>query len=153
MPANTSPIFTASGDISWSNNFLTTSSMVSGVQASAYDGTSAVLIHTAGLNGSFVQKIVCEAGGHTVLGGNTACVLRIFVNNGTSNLDASANALYYQYSLPLTTQTNLTATAHAEIPLALQLPPGYRLFAVVAGTGGTTILSGGWKIICVAGEY
>jgi len=153
MPINTSPVFTVSGDISWSDNFLFTSSMVSGIQASAYDGTSAVLIHTAGIQGSFVQKLVCEAGGHTLLGGNTACVLRIFINNGNSNLNASANALYYQYSLPATTQSNLLASAHIEIPLALQLNPNYKLYAIVAGTGGTTLLSGGWKITCIAGEY
>ena len=153
MPINTSPVFTVSGDISWSDNFLFTSSMVSGIQASAYDGTSAVLIHTAGSQGSFVQKLVCEAGGHTLLGGNTACVLRIFINNGNSNLNASANALYYQYSLPATTQSNLLASAHIEIPLALQLNPNYKLYAIVAGTGGTTLLSGGWKITCIAGEY
>lgn len=153
MPINTSPVFTVSGDISWSNDFLFTSSMVSGIQASAYDGTSAVLIHTAGIQGSFVQKLVCEAGGHTLLGGNSACVLRIFINNGNSNLNASANALYYQYSMPATAQSNLVATAHIEIPLALQLPPNYRLYAVLSGTGGTTLLSGGWKITCIAGEY
>lgn len=153
MPVNTSPIFTVSGDITWSDNFLFTSSMVSGIQASAYDGTSAVLIHTAGIQGSFVQKLVCEAGGHTGAGANTACVLRIFINNGTSNLNASANSLYYQYSLPATTQSNLVATAHVEIPLALQLPPNYRLYAIVAGTAGTTTLAGGWKINCIAGEY
>jgi hypothetical protein len=153
MPINTSPVFTVSGDISWSNDFLFTSSMVSGIQASAYDGTSAVLIHTAGPQGSFVQKLVCEAGGYTGAGGNTACVLRIFINNGSTNATAANNTLYYQYSLPATTQSNIVATAHIEIPLALQLNPNYRLYAIVAGTGGTTTLAGGWKITCIAGEY
>lgn len=148
MAANTSPIFTVSGDITWNTGFLVTSDMVSGTAASAYDGTSSVLIHTAGLNGSFVQKIVCEAGGT-----NTACVLRIYINNGSNNTTAANNSLYYQYSLPATTQSNVVATGHIEIPLSLQLPYPYKLYAIVAGTGGTTILTGGWKITCIAGDY
>lgn len=150
MPANTSPIFTVSGDISWSPNFITTANIVSGTGASGYDGTSSVLIHTAGVNGSFVQKIVCESGNG---GDNTACVLRIFINNGGVNSTASNNTLYYQYALPATSRSDVVATAHIEIPLALQLPPSYCLYAILSGTAGTTILTGGWKIICIAGEY
>lgn len=152
MPANTSPIFTNTADITWSD-FLLTASMVSGVAASAYDGTSAVLLHTAGANGSFIQKVVCEAGGTTSTGANTACVLRLFINNGSTNATAANNTLYYQYSLPATTQSNLVATAHVEIPLALQLPPSYRLYGILAGTGAVTTLLGGWKLTCIAGEY
>lgn len=150
MAANTSPIFAVSGDISWSPSFITTASMVSGTGASGYDGTSAVLIHTAGSNGSFVQKIVCESGNG---GDNTACVLRIFINNGGANSTASNNALYYQYGLPATTRSDIVASAHIEIPLALQLPATYCLYAILSGTAGTTNLNGGWKIICVGGDY
>lgn len=144
MPANTSPIFTVSSDVSWTPSPIT--SIVNGTASTAYDGTSGtVLVHTAGSNGSFVQKLVCES-----FGTNIACALRIYVNNGGTSATASNNALYYQYSLPAITQNSAAATTHVEIPLNLQLPGGYRIFV---GVAAGTALATGWLITCVAGEY
>lgn len=144
MSANTSPIFTSSADVTWVPSPIT--SVVIGTGAAAYDGTSGtVLVHTAGVNGSFVQKLVCES-----FGANTNCVLRIYVNNGATSATASNNALYYQYSLPTVAQQSSIATTHVEIPLNLQLPASYRIFV---GIGAAAALATGWMITCVAGEY
>jgi hypothetical protein len=145
MPANTSPIFTVSSDLTWgSTNPITT--VNTGTGATAYDGTTnAVLLFTGGVNGSFLQKIVCEAGG-----ANNVSVLRIHLNNGSTNATASNNSLYMQYSLPATTASNTTATAHLEIPLMLQIPPNYRIYVSL---GAAANLASGWYFNIVAGEY
>jgi hypothetical protein len=145
MPANTSPIFTVSADLSWgSTNPITT--VNTGTGATAYDGTTnAVLLFTGGTNGSFLQKIVCEAAGT-----NNVSVLRIHINNGSTNATASNNSLYMQYSLPATAAANTTATAHLEIPLMIQIPPGYRIYVSL---GAAANLASGWYFSIVAGEY
>lgn len=149
MPANTSPIFTNVPDVFWpsaTNGSVTVSAANQTSLVNAYDGTSgAVLVYTAGSNGSFVQKLVCEAGGT-----NAISVLRVHVNNGNANTTASANTLYMQYSLPATTAINTAATAHIEIPLMLQLPASYRLFVTL---GAAANLAGGWYVTAVAGDY
>lgn len=145
MPANTSPIFTVSADVSWgtTNPILTVNT---GTGATAYDGTTnANLIFTGGTNGSFLQKIVCEAAG-----ANAISVLRIHINNGSTNATAGNNSLYMQYSLPATTASNTTATAHLEVPLMLQIPPSYRVYVSL---GAAANLASGWFITAVAGEY
>lgn len=141
---NTSPIFTVSGDINWTPSPII--NVVTGSTSAAYDGTSGtVLIHTALADGSFVQKLVCEA-----FGTNIAAVLRIYINNGGTTATASNNVLYYQYSLPATTQSATIATAHIEIPLNIQLPAGYRIYA---GISCTANLASGWMVTAVGGDY
>jgi hypothetical protein len=152
MPANNTPIFTNIPDLGWpgsTNGSVVVSAVNTTTAATSYDGTSGVsLVFTAGTNGSFVQKLVCEAGGPT--GNATASVLRVHINNGTAPTNASANTLYMQYSLPTTTAVSITATAHIEIPLMLQLPAGYRIYVSI---GSTLNLAGGWFVTTVAGDY
>ena len=145
MAANTSPIFTVSADLSWgSTNPITT--VNTGTGASSYDGTTnAVLLFTGGVNGSFLQKIVCEAAGT-----NAISVLRIHINNGSTNATAANNSLYMQYSLPATTASTTTATAHLEIPLMIQIPPNYKIYVSL---GAVSNLASGWYFNIVAGEY
>jgi len=151
MPANTSPIFTNVPDITWPaavNGTVTVSAVNTGTGTTSYDGTTnATLVYVAGSNGSFIQKLVCEAGGST----GTASVLRIHINNGTSPTNASANALYMQYSLPLVNGTAAAATPHIEIPLMLQLPPTYRIYVSLGSTANLT--PAGWFVTAVAGDY
>lgn len=146
MPANTSPIFTVSADVSWgTTNPITV--VNTGTGATAYDGTTnANLIFTAGVNGAFVQKLILEAGG-----ANAVAVLRVHINNGSTNATASSNTLYMQYSLPvIAAASNTVATAHLEVPLMLQLPPSYRIYVSI-GAGAN--LATGWFVTAIAGEY
>ena len=146
MPANTSPIFTVSADLSWgSTNPITVTNTVT--TAGAYDGTTnANLIFTAGANGAFVQKLICEAAGT-----NAVSVLRLHLNNGSTNSTASNNSLIMQMSMPATTAANTTATAHIEIPLMLQVPPSYRLY--VSFGSASSPLASGWFVTVAGGEY
>jgi hypothetical protein len=145
MPANTAPIFTVTPKIAWgSTNPITT--VNTGTTSTAYDGTTnATLIHTAGSNGAFIQKLILEAGGT-----NTISVARIHINNGSTNATASNNTLYMTYALPSTTASNNSATAHVEIPMMIQLPAGYKIYI---SFGAAANLASGWYVSCISGDY
>lgn len=146
---NTSPLFVSGPEI----NFVSGASnrVLSGVTTTTtitdYNGTHAncVLVYDESTTGGFIQKLVLEAAGT-----NNASVLRLFINNGTANTNASANSLYMQYSLPATTASSSTATAHIEIPLMLQMPPGYKLYGLL---GVAASIGVGWFVNTVGGDY
>ena len=147
MPANTNPIFTVTPDINWGSTNPIGTIAVTSTASTSFDGTtSAVLLYTAGTNGSFVQKIIFEAGGTNA----TASVARIFINNGSSNTVAANNTLFAQYSLPTTTVSNTVATAHIEVPLMIQLPASYRIYILISSSAN---LGAGWYTSVVAGDY
>lgn len=146
MPANTSPIFTLTPKTAWPSTNPLGLTVNTGTTTSSYDGTTnATAIFTAGSNGSYVQKLILESGGT-----NAISVARIFINNGSTNATAANNALFIQYSLPATTASNTGATAHIEIPLALQLPAGYKIFI---SFGAAANLAAGWYVSAVYGDY
>lgn len=146
MPANTTPIFTNTPKISWNTSNPLGTSAITGTDVNAFNGTSGTyLILTAGSNGSYVQKLICEPGGT-----NAVSVLRLFVNNGSTVSTATNNTLYLQFGLPAVTAVNNNATAHLEIPLMLQLPATYRLYAQI---GAAANLASGWFITSVHGDY
>lgn len=144
MTANTSPIYTVSPDIS-TNGTTGRSQAVTAAIGSSYDGTHAnmVLIHTAGSNGSYVDRIRCVA-----FGTNVATVARLFSNNGSTNGTAANNCPIDQASLPATTATNTAATSTIIIPLGLRLNAGEKLYV---GLG--TAVSAGWAFVTEAGQY
>lgn len=148
MSANTSPIFTVSAEVTWASTNPFVNAVVANTGAGVFDGTSAssLFIFSAGPKGSFVQKIILEPAGN-----NVASVIRIHVNNGSPNTVAANNSLIMQYSLPVTATDNDAAIAHSEIPLMLQLPPGYRLLATFGAA--STPLAGGWFVSVIAGDY
>ena len=80
MAANTMPIYTKLGQISYNSTTLTTAN-------TAKDGTGTTqLIFTAGADGGRVERIRVRA-----LGTNVATVLRIFINNGSAPTVAANN--------------------------------------------------------------
>lgn len=145
MPANTNPIFTVTPKITWITGNPYTS-VVQITTSGAYDGTSGQVVYTAGANGGFLNKIVCEAAGTNT----TNSVLRLNINNGGPLLTGSNNVLFMQYSLPTTTASNTSSTSHIEIPIMTQMPSGYR---AVVSVGSSANLGGGWHISAVAGDY
>lgn len=143
MAANTQPIYTRKGNLS-ANGGTTMASSVT-TATGDFTGISAnhALIHTAGSDGSYVKKIKCVA-----LGTNVASVLRIYLNNGSTNTTAANNQLIGQLSLPATTLNNAGATAEPEYPLEMMIPPGFRLYVGL----GTTVAAG-WACTAVGGDY
>jgi hypothetical protein len=137
MAANTSPIFSISGDIEWGTSALTT-------QNTAKDGTGTVLtVFTADTNGAFVQRIRFRAAGT-----NIATVARVFINNGSDNATASNNILYDEITLAATTLSEVAALATYELPLNFALPAGYKINVTL----GTTVAAG-YYVSVIGGKY
>ena len=144
MSANTIPIYSKAGQISWSGDLKTANT--------AKDGTGTVeTIFTAGADGARVERIRIRA-----LGTNVATVLRIFINNGGANSTATNNALYAEITLASTTLSETAALLTTnEFPsvadttaFPIVLPAGYKLLATV----GTTIAAG-VKVTAIGSTY
>ncbi len=111
----------------------------------AKDGTGTqVTLFTAGTNGSYVRRLLVKA-----LGTNTASVLLVFVNNGSTNATAANNAMIRELALPATTISEIAQTGpDLEVPLNLVLAAGYTLMACI----GTTVAAG-WIVTAEGGNY
>ena len=143
MPGNSDPIYSRIGDTSANG---TTGMPVHAITATGdFTGVSAnhVLIHTAGTNGSYVQRIRCKAEGT-----NTASVLRVYINNGSTNATATNNAFYGEISLPATTLINTASTVDVDYPMNVALPSSFRIYVGL----GTTVAAG-WMCSAIAGQY
>jgi hypothetical protein len=133
MAANTTPIYSKAGQISWSPLIQTANT--------AKDGTgSATVIFTAGADGARVERIRCKAAGT-----NVATVLRIFINNGSDPETASNNILYAEKTIAATTLSEVATLLTNELPdttdttsFPMVLPAGYKLLATI----GTTVAAG-----------
>jgi hypothetical protein len=143
MVANTAPIYTKTPDVS-SNG---TTGVPAAITAAAADftGISAnnVLVHTAGANGSYVRKLRIKA-----LGANVATVLRIYINNGSTNATATNNVLYGEIGLPVTNASATVAQTDYDYSFEIALPAGFRIYV---GLG--TAVAAGWAVLAVAGQY
>lgn len=143
MAVTATPIFAQAPDVSTNG----TTGMSQGVTAAAadYDGTSAnyVLVHTAGSNGSWIERIRCKAKGT-----NVAAVARVFVNNGSTAGTASNNAFFEEINLPATTASTTSATPSVDQPIGIRLPAGFRVYV---GLGAA--VAAGWVFTAVAGQY
>ena len=134
MAANTIPIYSKAGQISWGPALLQTAN-------TAMDGTGTVVIlFTAGANGGRVERIRFKAAGT-----NVATVVRIFINNGSTNATAANNILYAEKTIAATTASAAAALLTNEMPdttdttaFPIVLPPGYTIIATI----GTTVAAG-----------
>jgi hypothetical protein len=137
MPANTQPIFTLTPDVSWGTSAITTAN-------TAMDGTGTVVtVFTAATNGSYVQKLRVKPAGT-----NVQTVVRVFINNGSTNATAANNILFDEITIPATTASNTTALSAFEIPLNFALQSGYKLNVTI----GTTVAAGVYVSV-VGGDY
>lgn len=137
MPANQTPIFSKVAHMEWANGITAANT--------AKDGTGTVdTVFTAdATNGSYLQKLVVRPRGT-----NVASVMRVFLNNGSSNATAANNALIGEVSLIATVNTETAAIAGTELPLNIPVPPGYR----VTVTLGTAV-AGGYVVTAMGGDY
>lgn len=136
MAENTSPIYTRTPDVQWN---------VISAANTAKDGTGTVAtIFTAdAAEGGFVQKIRIRA-----LGTNIATVLRLFINNGSTNATAANNSLFDEITLTATTLSEVAALNIAEIPVNSPLPAGYKLNVTLG-----TAVAAGFAVTTVGGKY
>lgn len=137
MAINTQPIFTKKGDIQWAASALIAAN-------TAKDGTGTVAtVFTSGADGSFVQKLVARA-----LGTNVATVLRVFVNNGSTNATVANNTLVAEMTLPATTLSEVSALSPYELPLNFAMPNGFKLNCTIG-----TAVAAGYQLSVLGGTY
>ncbi|MFZ6643280.1 hypothetical protein ACO0LL_26400 [Undibacterium sp. TC4M20W] len=139
MAANQKPIFPLTP------KFPATMPPVITVANTAKDGTGTVtqISASAGVNGAFVESV--EA---LPIGTNTASVLRIFLNNGSTNTAALNNILWEEANLPATTLTEISAQTKVVIPVNRAIPAGYILYATIG-----TAVAAGWRVRVHTGDY
>lgn len=132
MATNTAPPFARLAQNEWdSAGLLTTAN-------TAKDGTGTVqtIFTSAATDGSFLERIIARA-----VGTNTASVLRIFVNNGSTNTSAANNKLIAEVSLPATTLTEVAAQPDVALLMNLRMAAGYKINVTI----GTTVAAG-WHV-------
>lgn len=135
MPANTTPIFPLTPNISWAT--ITAAN-------TAKDGTGTVdTVFTAGANGARVDFLKVRAKGT-----NVATVLRVFINNGSDAAVATNNALYYDATIAATTNSENSALADVILPMDLSLPAGYKLNCTLG-----TAVAAGLQVTACGGDY
>jgi hypothetical protein len=145
MPANTQPIFSATGavDSVATNN----AGLVVGPTANtALDGSGTLYkAFTAGANGSYIQKVRLRP-----VGSPAATVCRVFISTSTTT-SATNTWLYDEITLPANTLSQTAASSIFEIPMNFALDPNYLLyvtFGTSTGAAGT-----GYSIVVIAGDY
>lgn len=135
MAANTAPIYPLTPNVAWGT--VATAN-------TAKDGTGTVVtVFTAGANGARVDKVKIRAAGT-----NIATVLRVFINNGSTNATAGNNTLFMEATIAITTLSEVAALADNEILLGLVLPAGYKVNITI----GTTIAAG-LAVTGVGGDF
>lgn len=133
---NTKPIYSSAPIINWGT--VATAN-------TAKDGTGTVVtVFTADAsNGGRIEKVKVRAAGT-----NVATVLRIFINNGSTNATPANNTLYTEATIAATTLSEVAALADTEILLGLALPAGYKINITI----GTTVAAG-LAVTGVGGKY
>lgn len=136
MAMNTAPIYSAAPIISWG---------VIDTANTAKDGTGTVVpVFTAdATNGGRVEKLRIKAKGT-----NVATVLRVWLNNGSTNATAANNTLLAEMTIAATTLSEVAQLAENELILNIALPAGYVLNVTI----GTTVAAG-LHVTAIGGRY
>lgn len=146
MAANTLPIFIRTPQTEWGATDGNGGAAGPLKTANtAKDGTGTVLtVFTAdATEGSFVFKVIARA-----VGTNTTSVLRIFLNNGSTNATLANNSLIAELNMAGTTLSETTAQPDYEKELNIALPAGYKINVTL----GTTVAAG-VQVSCTGGKY
>jgi hypothetical protein len=140
---NISPIYSLNGDVSTNAGTVMNQAIL--LAANDYTGVNAnnALCFTAGVNGSFIQRLRFKASGT-----NVATVIRIFLNNGSVHTTATNNSFYGEISLPATAASASAGTVDLDYPKNFAIPAG---FTIYVGLG--TAVAGGWVVVPIAGDY
>lgn len=152
MPANTTPIFSLTPNVS-SVKITTTAALVrSDGSAPNAIGTDQFLAFTTGANGSFIQRVRFIPVSSAAAVNSVATTLRVFlssVNTGTPT--ATNTSLLAEISVPLISVANSTnAVTYYEIPLNIQVPAD-RYILVSQHVAQTTNQS--WQATVFGGDY
>lgn len=138
---NTTPIFTGTPDIQWSNIYATASNATTDLTSGV-----AYLIYTSdSSSGGYVQKMRFKSSPGS---NNAQTVARIWLNNGLTTGSAANNVLIDEITLAAVTGVSNVGTIPSEVPLNFALPAGYRIYVTL----GTAVASG-YAISVIGGKY
>lgn len=133
---NTTPIYSGTPDIEWGT--VATAN-------TAKDGTGTVVtVFTA----HATEGGRCDYLRVRAAGSNVATVLRVFINNGSSNATPANNTLFTEATIAATTLSEVAALAETTISIGLSLPAGYKINITI----GTTVAAG-LAVTGVGGNY
>lgn len=135
---NTRPIYSRSPDVQWGAAAITAANTAKGGT-----GTVTTVFTADATNGGRVERLKVRAAGT-----NVATVLRVFINNGSTNATAANNILYTEATIAATTLSEVAALADNDISLNLSLPAGYKLNVVIG-----TAVAAGLYVTAVGGKY
>lgn len=143
MAVNITPIFSRVGNVTANGLVLMNQPLL--LAAADYTGAGAnnVLVFTAGIEGSYIQRIRLKA-----IGTNVASVMRFFMNNGSVNTTAANNTFFDEVQLPATTASNTTTTVPIDLVINFAIEPNFRIYM-----GLTTAVAAGWVAMPIAGDY
>lgn len=152
MPANTTPIFSLTPNVS-SVKITTTAALVrsDGSAANAI-GTDQFLAFTTGANGSFIQRVRFIPVSSAAAVNSVATTLRVFLSSVNTGTPTAANtSLLAEISVPLISVANSTnAVTYYEIPLNIQVQAD-RYILVSQHVAQTTNQS--WQATVFGGDY
>ena len=141
MAVNTSPTYTLTPNIGFAN-------LIAANANTALDGTGTVsTVFTAGADGAVVNNLIVKSS--TTTATSAAGVLRIWINNGSTNGTATNNTLVREYVLSAVTASATASTLNYEFPLNFELPAGYKIIVTVATMAANT----GWQFTCTGADY
>ena len=137
MP-NTAPIFSRVARAAWA-------AITAANTAKDGTGTVATIMTADAVEGGFLHKIICEPAGT-----NVATIVRVFINNGSTNATAANNTLVAQIGLPASTLSEVAVATMTpmERVFNIPVPPGYKINVVLA-----TAAAAGWHVTAIAGDY
>jgi len=149
MPANTSPIYTLTPDLSKvnlvGNIALATSDGVGTV------GTNLFLLLTGAANGSFVSRIRIHA--YATAPTNTAAtVLRFYASSVTAGPTLATNTfLFQEIGVGILAASNATtALTPIEVPVNWAVPAGE---TILVSSHANLAANTGFQIIAIGGDY
>lgn len=106
-------------------------------------GTVATVFTADATNGGKIEKVVLEA-----LGSNVATVVRLFVNNGSSNATAANNSLVAEVAVAANSVSQTAASVKYEVLLDMPMPAGYKLNCTIG-----TAIAAGIQVTAIGGKY
>lgn len=146
MPANTSPIFPLTANITWVSGAAANAATPGVTANTTFDLTSGTIygpVYTATTNGSRLDFLRLRP-----LGTNVATVARVWINNGSATGTAANNVLFFERTVAATTVSQTAEQFDTVIPLNISLQATYRIYL----TFGTAVAAG-FHASVVGGDY
>lgn len=142
MSANTTPIFSVTGDIQWITGMTAANNTIDITSGTSYLGFTADVT-----NGGFVREARLKASPSQ---NTVATVWRIWINNGLATGTKANSVLLTEIGLPATTTSAVAPQADFVCPLNIALPPGYKIYFTLGTAPGG---SGEFAGCVVGGKY